>query len=200
MQISNHGLDFICSYEGFSATSYVDPISKAEPITIGYGTTIYPNGIKVKLSDMPVSKDEAKTFIKHDLIKIETFLNSLNLNQNQFDSCCSFCYNIGLGGFKNSTLFGRIKSNTGDIEEAFLMWNRSCGRIVDGLTRRRKAEANLFLSDLNEKINSNVNLYISSIEDENERLILRNQYTNYLSKQIELKDISEQLQNIIKNG
>jgi lysozyme len=149
MNISENGINFICGFEGFSSTPYPDPISHAEPYTIGYGTTIYPNGTKVTMQDSSVTVEQAKEFIQDYVSKkIEPFLNCIfNVDtQNKFDALCSFCYNLGFTNLENSTLLKRIKSGEGDIEEAFLMWNRSCGYVVEGLTKRRQAEATLFLT------------------------------------------------------
>ncbi len=144
MKISENGINLICSFEGFKSKPYLDIAGVA---TIGYGTTIYPDGFKVSISDGEVGEEKAKEFISfHVENLIEPILNTLNLNQNQFDSLCSFCYNVGIGAFKSSTLLARIKSKEGDIEEAFLMWNKSGGKEVDGLTKRRKLEAQLYLT------------------------------------------------------
>jgi lysozyme len=67
------------------------------------------------------------------------------LKQNQFDALVSFAYNVGIGNMKKSTLLRKL--NDGDDEGAaleFHRWNRSNGKVLQGLVRRRAAEALLF--------------------------------------------------------
>ncbi len=45
MQVSTAGINLICSFEGLRLNAYDDGVGVW---TIGFGTTIYPNGIKVK--------------------------------------------------------------------------------------------------------------------------------------------------------
>lgn len=56
---------------------------------------------------------------------------------------------MGCGNFKSSTLLKRVNTGTAtptEIREAFLMWNKAGGKVLEGLTRRRNAEADLYLS------------------------------------------------------
>jgi GH24 family phage-related lysozyme (muramidase)/LysM repeat protein len=69
------------------------------------------------------------------------------LNQNQFDALVSLSYNIGTNGFKGSTVLKRL--NSGDYQgaaEAFKMWNKSGGGVMQGLVNRRNDEVQLFNS------------------------------------------------------
>ena len=62
-------------------------------------------------------------------------------------ACASLAYNIGLGAFNASTV--KRKTNEGlwiDAAKAFLLWNKSGGRVWKGLTNRRKRESELYLS------------------------------------------------------
>ena len=59
----------------------------------------------------------------------------------------SFAYNIGRTAFENSTLLKLL--NRGEYEaaaEQFEKWNKSGGRVLNGLTKRRFDEQKLFLS------------------------------------------------------
>lgn len=67
------------------------------------------------------------------------------LKQHQFDALVSFAYNAGIGNLRSSTLLRKL--NAGDAEGAaleFHRWNRSNGKVLPGLVRRRAAEALLF--------------------------------------------------------
>ena len=71
----------------------------------------------------------------------------VELSQQQIDSLASFIYNVGAGNFKKSTLLRKL--NWGDYDGAaseLLKWNRAAGRVMAGLTRRRRAEQDMFLA------------------------------------------------------
>ena len=147
MKTSKAGLDLIKQFESFRAAPY---LCSAGVPTIGYGTTVYPNGIKVKLSDQKITQQLAETFLQHHVNVIEKDVSKLvkvTLTQNQFDALVSFAYNVGLGAFGDSTLLKLL--NAGDIDNAskqFERWNKAGGKVSNGLTRRRNAEKALFLA------------------------------------------------------
>lgn len=148
MKISNKGIEFITAFEGIRTKPY---LCSANVCTIGIGTTIYPNGVKVTMKDKEITLDQAKEYLKHDLEKFEKGVNSLvkvKLNQNQFDALISFAYNCGLGNLKASTLLKLVNAmpTSEAIFNQFLRWNKAGGKEVSGLTRRRKAEAELYYS------------------------------------------------------
>lgn len=147
MKTSKAGLDLIKQFESFRAAPY---LCSAGVPTIGYGTTVYPNGIKVKLSDQKITQQLAETFLQHHVNATEKDVLSLvkvPLTQNQFDALVSFAYNVGLGAFGDSTLLKLL--NAGDIDgtsKQFERWNKTGGKVSNGLTRRRNAEKALFLA------------------------------------------------------
>ena len=146
MTISKNGIDFICQFEGWSEKTYLDSVNVA---TIGYGTTLYKSGTKVTMQDPPITKEQAKAELQHHVEhRCYHALVGLNLNQNQFDALCSFVYNVGAGAFESSTLKKRIVTGEGDIATAFAMWNKGGGKVLNGLTTRRKAESDLYLTPI----------------------------------------------------
>jgi len=85
--------------------------------------------------------------LKRDLVRFEIGVNTLcpNLKQNQFDALVSFAFNLGLGALQRSTL--RMKVNRGEwdhVPAEFNKWVRGGGRMLPGLVKRRKEEAELF--------------------------------------------------------
>ena len=146
MKISNKGLELIKEFEGFSANAYLCP---AKIPTIGYGNTFWEDGRKVRIGEQ-ISQSKALELLEFvankdfadkifPLIKVE-------VNQNQFDAMTSLAYNIGVGAFSNSTLLKRV--NAKDFIGAgneFLKWDKSNGKPLLGLTRRRQREKELFL-------------------------------------------------------
>ena len=145
MHISPSGIDLICNFEGKRLTAYDDGVGVW---TIGFGTTVYPNGIKVMKGDT-CTEAQAKTYMVHDLKKFEATVNkavTVQLNQNQFDALVSLAYNIGTNAFSKSTLLKKL--NAKDYQGAadqFLRWNKGGGKVMKGLVRRREAERALFL-------------------------------------------------------
>ncbi|MGE9796866.1 lysozyme [Acinetobacter baumannii] len=142
---SDVGVDLISGFEDTRFKAYDDGVGIW---TIGTGTTVYPNGVKVKQGDT-CTPEQAKAYFKHDLAKFEKTVNesvTVPLNQNQFDALVSLTYNIGSGAFNNSTLLKKL--NKGDYQgaaEQFLVWNKADGKVMKGLVRRREAERALFL-------------------------------------------------------
>lgn len=141
--VSSQGIDLIAEFEGCRLTAYRCP---ANVPTIGYGHT---HG--VKMGDRLNSIAEAKELLLNDLNReyLPGVLAAVKvtLTQNQLDALVSLCYNIGVGAIARSTLVRKV--NEGDINGAaneFLKWNKAGSHILPGLTRRRTAERQLFLS------------------------------------------------------
>ena len=145
MAVSPFGVDLICSFEGKRLTAYDDGVGVW---TIGFGTTVYPNGIKVMKGDT-CTEAQAKTYMAHDLKKFEATVNkavTVQLNQNQFDALLSLAYNIGTNAFSKSTLVKKLNAN--DIRGAadqFDVWVNAGGKRMQGLVNRRAKEKEVFL-------------------------------------------------------
>lgn len=140
MKIGKAGLSLIKHFEGLRLKPYQDCIGIW---TQGYGHT---KGIH-KNSPI-INEEQAEDFLKEDLQVCEkaiTRLIKVELNQNEFDALCSFVFNLGSGALQRSTL--RIKLNRGDdCSDEFIKWNKAGGKVLSGLTKRRIAERELFLS------------------------------------------------------
>lgn len=127
--------------------------------TIGWGSTIYPNGQKVGEKDVITKERAFEVFIWH-LSLFENDVNKLiksNISQNQFDALVSFAYNVGSDididlvaeGLGDSTLLKKVNINPNDktIEGEFLKWNKAGGVVLNGLTKRRKSESFLYFNN-----------------------------------------------------
>lgn len=164
MKISNDGVELIKHFESIN-DSDLNKIGLQPKMdcsgywTIGWGRCLFDinnkplkgvTGFQRLLEIYPdyetITEEEAEELLKEDLEKFETQLNSLNLKltQYQFDALVSFIFNCGFGNFLESTLLRRIKGEKGSIREAFLMWNKSNGKVLSGLIKRRESEATLF--------------------------------------------------------
>ena len=142
MKITNEGIDLIKKFEGLRLEAYLCP---AGVWTIGYGHT---KGVK---KGQVITQLEADNLLKEDLSSFEKGVTSLiksNINQNQFDSLVSFAYNLGLSNLKRSTLLKKVNSNSNDrtIVDEFIKWIYAGGKPLEGLKRRRQAEAYLYFS------------------------------------------------------
>lgn len=146
--ISDKGLSLIKQFEGLKLKPY---LCSANVPTIGYGSTYYEDGTKVKLTDPQITEQRASglllNVLKHYEKSVDTFTRD-DINQNQFDALVSFSYNVGTNALKNSTLLKLVNANPEDqfIREQFLRWNKAGGRALKGLTKRRSAEADLYFS------------------------------------------------------
>ena len=142
-------IELIKQFEGFFPDAYLCPASVP---TIGFGTIKYQNGNKVHLGEK-ITIEQAEDELMYELKKI-CMVFKPNLNQNQFDALVSFAYNLGTGALLNSTLYKKVKANPNDvsIRDEFMKWNKARvnGKLKElkGLTRRRKAEADLYFSTI----------------------------------------------------
>ena len=145
MDISNRGLNLIKEFEGLELEAYQDIVGIW---TIGYGHTSMAGPPEV-VPGMEITEDEATEILRRDLGQYENGVERavrVHITQNMFDALVSLTYNIGVNGMQRSTFIRLL--NEGDYEgcaEAMQMWNKAGGRVVAGLTRRRAAEAALFL-------------------------------------------------------
>ncbi|MEG0848491.1 MAG: lysozyme [Myroides sp.] len=143
MKTSQKGINLILSFEGFSAKPYLD--SAGIP-TIGYGNTYYPCGKKVTMKDSAISKEKGAELFAAVLPTYEKIVKNkirVQLTQNQFDALVSHTYNTG----GSDTLFSLInkKANSETIKNWFISrYITAGGKTLNGLIRRRKAEADLF--------------------------------------------------------
>lgn len=139
LRTSQKGIDLIKQFEGYVLTAYKCP---SGVWTIGYGHT---DGVK---RGQKITRKQAETYLKSDLKIYEDAVNkyvTAPLNQNQFDALVSFCYNCGVGAFKSSTLRKKLNAQNYDgAAQEFARWNKSGGKVLSGLTRRRAAEKALF--------------------------------------------------------
>jgi lysozyme len=142
VKLSQHGVELIARFEGFSAKPYRDAVGVW---TIGFGST---KGVGPKTP--AVTRAQAIARLKRDVD--ETYGQAVNalglpLNQNQFDALTSFVYNLGPGVLDKSTGVGRaLRAHKWDLAaDQMLRWDKAGGLTLLGLTRRRQAERALFL-------------------------------------------------------
>lgn len=144
MKLSQRGIDLIKQLEGYSSKAYPDPATGGAPWTIGYGTT---KGVK---PGMVITAEQAEKMLRDDVAKFESGVSALlkvPTTQGQFDAMVSLAYNIGLGNFGKSTLLRKHNEKCYTCAAGqFPVWNRAAGKVMNGLTRRRNAERDMYMS------------------------------------------------------
>lgn len=139
------GIELIKEFEGCRLTAYKCP---AGVWTIGYGHTGTVDG-KLIGKGMTITAAKATELLKKDLAEFEAAVNgcvTAPITQNMFDALVSFSFNVGAGALRRSTLLRKL--NAKDYEGAaaeFPLWNKSGGKVLNGLVRRRERERQLFL-------------------------------------------------------
>jgi lysozyme len=139
MRTSPRGHALIKQFEGFSGKAYLCP---AGVLTIGYGFTKH-----VKAGDT-MTRAQADARLTRELREYEEAVEAAagECNQNEFDAMVSLCWNIGPGNFARSTVAKAHKrGDHAAAGRAFGLWNKSGGKVLAGLARRRAAEAALYL-------------------------------------------------------
>jgi lysozyme len=148
MRLDLNGYNLIKTFEGLSLKPY---LCSAKVPTIGYGNTFYTNGVKVTMSDAPITQEKANEMLKviadSFALKVSKIVPS-GLTQNQFNALVSFAFNLGVQALTNSTLLRLVKinPNDGNIAKQFLRWNQAGGKVIEGLTKRRIKESALYFS------------------------------------------------------
>ena len=131
------GINLIKQFEGCRLTAYKCP---AGVWTIGYGHT---GGVK---QGQTITQEQADRMLVEDLQKYEKKVNKYDdryqWRQNEFDALVSFAFNVG--SIEQLSANGTRSKEV--IGSKILLYNKAGGKELEGLTRRRKAEQELFLS------------------------------------------------------
>ena len=142
-KINKKGLNLIKEFEGLQTNAYRDA---ADVLTIGYGHT---KGVKEGDS---ITEQFAEIMLDKELREYEGYVDQMvnvPLNENQHAALVSFVYNLGPTNLKDSTLLKRLNEGKyEDVPAQIKRWNKARvnGELteLEGLTRRRQAEADLF--------------------------------------------------------
>ncbi len=139
MNISAEGIALIKKFEGCELEAYK---CSAGVWTIGYGHT------KDVVEGMTITQEQAEEMLVEELHEYEKYVNestTVALSQNQFDALVSWVYNLGPANLKASTMLKVLNSGKyEDVPAQIKRWNKAGGKVLEGLVRRRAAEACLF--------------------------------------------------------
>ena len=95
------------------------------------------------------SEDHANHMLEVELEEYENYVSTavtVPLSQNQFDALVSWVYNLGNGNLTSSTMLKVLNSGDYDgVPAQIKRWNKAGGKVLEGLTRRRQAEADMFV-------------------------------------------------------
>tara|TARA_R110000787_G_scaffold69231_1_gene154281 strand:+ start:150 stop:629 length:480 start_codon:yes stop_codon:yes gene_type:complete len=138
--------EVIKEFEGYSSKPYLCPSNVP---TIGYGNTRYANGERVTMEDKNITKKEAERLLLDVIRSVEKDVKSVvdvKLKPYQLAALISFTYNVGIGNFSKSTLLAKMNNCVDDqnLPDEFRRWNKSKGSVLNGLTRRRESEVELW--------------------------------------------------------
>lgn len=144
MQLDQLGINMLCELEGYRSIAYLDSLGVW---TIGFGTTILPNGKKVTISTPRVTPEIAMQYIQVYLNDIYTWITShckWQMTQGNFNCITSFLYNMGLGEHLNKCPLTKQAIINGNKKEiiAQLLNDTSGGLLLN----RRKTEIAMFNS------------------------------------------------------
>ena len=139
MNISNEGISLIKKFEGCKLEAYYDAV---DVLTIAYGRTK-----NVQAGDT-CTQEQADAWLEEELHEYGGYVNDavkVDLEQNQFDALVSWVYNLGPTNLSSSTMLKVINEEKyNEVPAQIRRWNKAGGNVLDGLTRRREAEALLF--------------------------------------------------------
>ena len=141
MKCSQEGLALIKKFEGCRLKAYR---CSANVLTIGYGHT---GGVK---EDDTITQPEADKLLENDIAKFEEYVSDnviVELKQYQFDALVAWTFNLGVGNLRQSTMLKKLnEADYASVPSEMKRWNKAGGKTLDGLIRRRNAEALLFQS------------------------------------------------------
>lgn len=139
MEASKQMIEALKGFEGLRTKAY-KAVKTEHYYTIGYGHY----GADVK-AGMTITAQEAEKMLLKDLMSFEKFVNGLNVckTQGQYDALVDFVFNCGTAALSGSTLLRKIRANATlqEIQNEFRKWNKSGGKVLAGLVRRREWEA-----------------------------------------------------------
>lgn len=136
--LSANGLNLIKSFEGCKLTAY-KCLPTEKYYTIGYGH--YGSDVT---AGMKITKEQAEELLLQDCKKaiknVNSFMSKYNFNQNQFDALVSFAFNAG--SINQLTASGTRTLE--QISSKITAYNKSGGRVIEGLVKRRAKEKELY--------------------------------------------------------
>lgn len=147
MKMTVEGLALIKRFEGLRLDAYRDAVGIW---TIGYGHTSMAGAPEVR-AGLRISEADAHEILMRDVDAFARGVRdavTVELSHQQFSVLVSFAYNVGLGGFKRSSVLTAVNNRDFNaVPRRLNLWAKAGGRVLPGLVRRRAAEGALFMSE-----------------------------------------------------
>lgn len=107
--------------------------TKGDVPTVGHGTTVYPNGVRVKLTDKAITRKTAEYYLKDHVSKVENQFKAsvpdVKLTQTEYDVYVDFIYQYGIGNFNKSSIRSNLlKGNYIQACKSLLKYRFTAGR------------------------------------------------------------------------
>lgn len=150
LSISDDGVEFIASHEGFIGHPYNDPVGYA---TIGYGHLLHKNNVTAadKKEWGNITKKQGLALLRKDASGAEAAIHRMvkvPITQSMYDALISFAYNVGTGSLQKSSLLKKInKKDYKGAANEFGKWVYSNHKKLPDLVERRGQEKDLFCKD-----------------------------------------------------
>jgi lysozyme len=153
MKTSEVGLAIVKAFEGCLKKrpdgKFVPYVCPAGVLTIGWGHTNHHSPKFTR--DTAWTQKECDDALKSVMITFENHVHrhaKVPLTQHEFDALVSWSYNTG--GPAHASLWKTLNAGKkSEIPAKLMAWNKAGGKVLAGLTRRRKSEAQLFAGNVN---------------------------------------------------
>lgn len=138
MKLSEKAKTLLMEWEGFCNKAY-KCLSTEKYYTIGFGH--YGKDVE---KGAVITREEAKKLLEKDLIvfesKVMKYDEVYHWTQSQFDAMVLFAYNVG----SIDKVTNNGKRSISEISKKMLEYNKSGGKVINGLVTRRLKEQALF--------------------------------------------------------
>ena len=150
------GIELIKRFEGCHLEAYPDPLTKAKPYTIGWGSTKKKDGTPFALGEV-ITQEEADELLLYQLeagylppLASIPYFNEMS--PEQVGALLSFAYNLGArfyGSDGFETISRRLRNREWElIPDALFLYRNPGTDVEEGLKRRRVAEGALWSKGL----------------------------------------------------
>lgn len=166
------GVQLIKQFEGCHLKAYPDPLTKAEPYTIGWGSTQRKDGSPFRLGE-EITQAEADDLLmwqieRHFLPSLRKIPKWSTYTPEQAGAVLSFAYNLGAHFYGSSGFetISRVLRNQqwDEVEYAFSLYRNPGSNVEEGLLRRRATEARTFLAGLGRSLSAAGTEYLSAAQ------------------------------------
>jgi GH24 family phage-related lysozyme (muramidase) len=162
LSLSQKGIDLLKAVERLRLQTYDDQTGEdisswVEGATIGYGHLIARN--EWELYKNGIIEAQAEALFADDLAPFVRAVNrgvTADIEQHEFDACVILAFNIGVSGFSDSSALKLINdpsatTNYDSLENAWKAWNKTQGKVSQGLANRRNAEWKIYSQAIYER-------------------------------------------------